>query len=77
MNTGLFSLALGLYKTFGRDACKRFLTPPRSAVEHVCAKTGADVDQAIQERNEAVEQMLQFIESCVDKDFVDPDPQGE
>ena len=28
-----WQLALSVYKTFGRDAAKRFLTPPKSFVE--------------------------------------------
>ena len=68
-----WQLALSVYKTFGRDAAKRFLTPPKSFVEKTCAKTGADPAAAMEERNEAVEEALEFLESLVDADFEDPD----
>jgi hypothetical protein len=73
MNTNLIEIALGIYKTFGREAAKRALTPPKAWVESACKKTGADINEALEERNEAVEELLEFIESIADKNFVDPD----
>lgn len=67
------AIALSIYKTFGRESAKRFLTPPRKWIEQVCTKSGANVEKAIEERNEAVEETLEFIESLIDQDFEDPD----
>lgn len=66
-------IALSIYKTFGRTAARRFLTPPEKVVRAVCAKTGADIAEALEERNEFVEEALEFLESLVDEDFEDPD----
>jgi hypothetical protein len=73
MNNNLVEIALGIYKTFGRSAAKRALTPPRAWVEKACAGTGANVAEALEERDEWVEELLEFLESIVDSDFVDPD----
>jgi hypothetical protein len=62
-----------LLKIGGEPALRRALTMPRSKVAAVCAKTGANLDQAIEERDEAVEQTVQFVLSMVDHDFEDPD----
>lgn len=70
----LWSILLFLYKTAGKDVVVRFLTPPASMVKAITASTGADYDEAIAERGEAVEEMVEFLESLVDKDFEDPDP---
>lgn len=61
------------YKFGGENAVRRMLTVPRKTVERVCAKTGANVAQAINERNEAVEEMVEFIASMIEVDFEDPD----
>jgi len=73
MGENFWATALAVYKMFGREHLKRFLTPPRSAIERICARTGADVEKAVEERNEMVEEVIEFVESLVDKDFVDPD----
>jgi len=73
MNTNLLEIALMIYKLAGRDAAKRALTPPKGWVESACKKTGADLNEALEERNEAVEELLEFIESVADKNFQDPD----
>lgn len=64
---------LAIYKMFGRDAAKRMLTPPRKFVEAACTKTGADVEKALNERAEMVEEALEFLESLTDTDFEDPE----
>ena len=69
----LWTILLFLYKTAGKDTVVRFLTPPESMVKAITASTGADLAEAIEERNEAVEEMVEFLESLVDKDFEDPD----
>jgi len=69
----LFAAALAMYKMFGREACKRALTPQRQFVEAACKKSGASFEEAMEERNEAVEELLEFIEAMVDADFEDPD----
>ncbi len=69
----VWAVALMIYRAAGKDAARRFLTPPRSFVKSVCDKTGADFDQAIQERDESVEENLEFLESLVDANFEDPD----
>lgn len=66
-------IALSIYKTFGRGAAERFLTPSESLVRKICDKTGADPEEALEERNEFVQEALEFLESVVDEDFVDPD----
>lgn len=69
----MWQTALMLYKLMGREAARRFLTPPRKFVEAACAKTGADVAKAIEERDEAVNETLEFLESIADAGFVDED----
>ncbi len=69
----LFALALATYKMFGREACKRALTPQKQFVEAACKKSGASFEKAMEERNEAVEETLEFIESMLDAEFDDPD----
>lgn len=69
----IYALAFAAYQTYGRETAKRMLTPPRAFIEKACAKTGADVAKAIEERDEAVEETLELLESMVDKDFVDPE----
>jgi len=66
-------IVISVYKTFGREAAKRFITPPRSVIKQLIDKTGANFELAIEERDEFVEQTLQFVESCLDADFDDPD----
>jgi hypothetical protein len=68
----MWPLLLSIYRAYGADAAKRMLTPPRKWVESVCAKTGADVEIAIQERDEAVQETLEFLESLVDTPIDDP-----
>ena len=72
----MWSTLLMVYKLAGREAAKRMLTPPRKFVEAACAKTGADFTKALEERNEAVEETLEFLESMADSDFDDPDNEG-
>lgn len=72
----LFDQLYAVYKVFGRNALKGALTPSRALVERVCKRTGADVAKAMEERNEAVEEMLEFFEACTDKDFEDPEGEG-
>lgn len=69
----MITMVLAVYKTFGREPAKRMLTPPRKAIEAVCAKTGADVTKALEERDEWVQAGMEFIESLADADFEDPD----
>lgn len=69
----MWDTILTLYKLGGASAVRRALTPPKSFVERVCARTGADVAKAIEERNEAVDEQIEFLDSLLDKDFEDPD----
>jgi hypothetical protein len=69
----LWQVALFVYKTQGADAAKRMITPPESFVKAVTNSTGADFAKALKERDEAVEENLEFLESLVDKDFEDPE----
>lgn len=69
----LWSILLFLYKTAGKDAVVRFLTPPASMVKSLTTSTGADFDTAMEERDEAVQETVEFLESLVDKEFEDPD----
>lgn len=69
----LWEQLFAYYRTFGRVATRRMLTPPRSVIEKVCKRTGADVKEAINEREEMVEELMEFIDACTDKDFVDPE----
>jgi len=68
-NVNIYDLLLGIYREKGRDGVKRFLTPPENYVRHICKKTGADFDEAIVQRDQAVEETLQFVESLVDNNF--------
>ena len=69
----MWNQIFAIYKTFGRDAAKRFLTPPRKFVEQACMKSGADVEEALRQRAQAVDETLEFLESLVDIDFEDLD----
>lgn len=71
---GLWPVIMIIYQTQGRAAVKRFLTPPKAWVEGLCKANGTDAKKALKERDEAAEEMLQFLESMVDKEWVDPDP---
>jgi hypothetical protein len=68
----IFDLALAVLHTQGKDAARRFITPPRAFVEKACAKSGADVEMAIKERDEAVAAELEFLESLIDPAFTEP-----
>ena len=70
----MWDTILVLYKFGGSNAVRRALTPPKSFVEKVCKRTGADVAKAMEERNEALDEILEFLDSLVDADFEDPDP---
>ena len=73
----LADFAVLLYRTFGKAFVTRALTVPFDTVKAVCAKTGAD---PIKTRNAAekwTEEFVEFIESLLDDDFVDPDPEPE
>lgn len=69
----MWTQLLAVYKTFGRDAAKRMLTPPRKFVEQACTKSGADIETAIIQRGQMVDEALEFLESLVDADFEDLD----
>jgi hypothetical protein len=69
----LWSILLFVYKSAGKESVVRFLTPPTSMVKSITTSTGANFEQAVEERGEAVEEMLEFLEALVDKDFEDPD----
>lgn len=69
----MWDTLLQLYKMGGSLAVKRALTPPKSFVEKVCKRTGADPAKALEERNEAVDEFIEFFDSLVDEDFEDPD----
>lgn len=73
LNINLISIGLTVYRVFGRSTAKRMLTVPRSTVAAICAKTGADIQEVLAARDAAVDDTLDFIESLVDSDFVDPD----
>lgn len=73
MNGTMIEQALALYKVFGREYVKRWLTPPRRVVEQACKKSGANLEKALEERNEYAEELLEFLESMVDVNFQDPD----
>jgi hypothetical protein len=73
LETNLISLAVTLYRAFGRGVVQRMLTVPQSAVVAIAGKTGADIQEVIAARNAATDDLLDFIESLVDKHFVDPD----
>lgn len=74
VRTGLIlESAVMLYRLFGRGVVKGWLTPPRAMIEAVVKVTGADFDAAVRERDEAVEELLEFIESLVNPKFADPD----
>lgn len=68
-----WNMLLTLYRTAGREAALRALTPPRRAVEAVCRQTGADVDKALRQRDQAAEETLEFLESMADSDYVPED----
>ena len=74
---GIWPILLLIYKTSGRDGVKRAMTPRREWVEASCKAFGTDLEQALAERDEAIEQDLQFLEAIVDSDFIDPDPEPE
>lgn len=69
----LWEVALLAYKSEGREAAKRILTPPEKFVRQMCEKSGADPEKALEERDEAVEENLEFLESIIDHNFEDPD----
>lgn len=69
----MWDTILTLWKFGGASAVKRALTPPASFVRRVCERTGADPEQALEERGEMTQQMIEFLESLTDKDFEDPD----
>ena len=72
----MWSIMYMYAKVFGVEAARRALTPPEAWVRTVCAKTGADPEKAIAERNEAVNENVEFLESLIEHDFEDPDPAG-
>ena len=49
----MWSIMYMYAKVFGVEAARRALTPPEAWVRTVCAKTGADPEKAIAERDEA------------------------
>ncbi len=69
----MWDTLIQLYRFGGREAVKRAVTPPKRWVERACAKTGADVQKSLEERDEAVQQLVEFVESLSDPDFEDPD----
>ncbi len=73
MNTNLVSLALTIYRAFGASMVTRMLTVPQSVVQKICDKSGADFQEVLASRNHATAELVEFIESLVDSDFVDPD----
>jgi len=68
-----WSILLAFRRTLGDDAFKRFVTPPESFVRATCKASGADFGQALEERFEVVNEMIEFIDSMIDPNFVDPD----
>lgn len=66
----LWSILLFVYRTNGgREAVRRFLTPPESFVRATCKVTGANAAVALDERKEAVQESLEFLEALVSVDF--------
>lgn len=69
-----YTLGMLIYKSGGKEALRRFLTPPRGVIEKVpTAKIPGRVNAIIEEREEFTEEAVEFFEACVDEDFVDPD----
>lgn len=60
-----------VYKMFGASAVRRMLTPPEKWVRKTAVANGADPDEAVRQRNQAVEETVEFLESMVDPDFED------
>lgn len=69
----IYDIVLSVYKSEGREAAKRMLTPPEKFIRAACKKTGADPVVALKERDEMVHEQLEFLESLVDKNFEDDD----
>lgn len=74
----LWSLLMLLYRVGGKDALKRFLTIPESALAKLPLSTKPErLAMMIEERDEMVEETMEFLESCTDADFIDPDEPTE
>lgn len=74
MPQGLVPILVAYLRVYGRDAVKRMLTLPAKDVARLKVK-GVDIKVPLGEQSEAVEQYVQFLESLVDVNFVDPDPE--
>lgn len=73
LNTSLIEMGVLIYRAFGRSVLERALTVPRSAVQAICAKTGADIQEVLAARATATQELVEFIESLADRNFEDPD----
>jgi hypothetical protein len=66
-----FTLAQLLYRAGGKQALERFLTVPENVLKQ--APNGSRIAVIIDERDEFVEEAVEFIESALDPEFADPD----
>lgn len=73
LNVSLIDLSITIYRVFGKSALQRMLTIPEKVIKTICAKTGADFEEVKAARNAATEELVEFIESLVDKHFKDQD----
>lgn len=84
MNTLLLNLLKGfnlwgilalLYKSGGKTAVERFLTIPEKALASMpTANIPGRVAALVEERDEFVDEALDFLEAAVDADWTDTDP---
>lgn len=73
MNTNIIGFAVTIYKVFGKSVVQRMLTVPQSVIKQICKQSGADFEEVKAARDAATEELVEFIESLVDRHFVDPD----
>lgn len=73
LNFNVIQIAIPILQVFGKATLTRMLTPPHSAVVAICNKTGADVDEVMRSRTAAVEELVEFVESLVNRGFIDTD----
>jgi len=62
------AVLVNIYKLFGRGALVRMFTIPSSALQDICKKTGANLDEAKAARDKWAEATVNFVEEVAIKD---------
>lgn len=72
MKLNLYEVLIMIYKYGGKEAVKRFITPPEEFLARVKNKK-VPLAVVLEERDEAIEETMELFESIIDENFVDPD----